>query len=130
MKVFKKYLRNFIQNYRDTIKISDDCNFEDIRELTTDSRKLAKNDLFIALKGENYNGNEYINECIQKGASICIGEVTSGNKLISIKNSEKFLEDFAKYILSLEKKLVVIGITVTNGKTSTKEFANSIVSTK
>ena len=33
MKVFKKYLRNFIQNYRDTIKISDDCNFEDIREL-------------------------------------------------------------------------------------------------
>ena len=89
MKVFKKYLRNFIQNYRDTIKISDDCNFEDIRELTTDSRKLAKNDLFIALKGENYNGNEYIDECIQKGASICIGEVTSGNKLISIKNSEK-----------------------------------------
>ena len=130
MKVFKKHLRNFIQNYRDTIKISDDCNFEDIRELTTDSRKLAKNDLFIALKGENYNGNEYINECIQKGASICIGEVTSGNKLISIKNSEKFLEDFAKYILSLEKKIVVIGITGTNGKTSTKEFANSIVSTK
>ncbi len=130
MKVFKKYLKDFIENYNDAIKISEDCNFDEIGKLTTDSRKLRKNDLFIALKGENYNGNEYIKECINKGASICIGEITIGNRLISVKNSEKFLEDFAKYILSSEEKIIVIGITGTNGKTSTKEFANSIISTK
>ena len=130
MKAFKKYLKDFIENYNDVIRISEDCNFDKIGKLTTDSRKLSKNDLFIALKGENYNGNEVIKECIQKGASICIGEITLGNKLISVKNSEKFLEDFAKYILSLQEKIIVIGITGTNGKTSTKELTNSIISTK
>ena len=55
MKVFKKYLKQFIDNYDEVISTSNDFRFEEINELSTDSRSLNKGDLFIALKGENFN---------------------------------------------------------------------------
>ncbi len=130
MKVFKKYLKQFIDNYDEVISTSNDFRFEEINELSTDSRYLNKGDLFIALKGENFNGNDYINESIFKGASLCISDENEKKKTISVKSTQRFIEDYSIYILNIMKNIKIIGITGTNGKTSTKELTNSILGLK
>ena len=101
MKVFKKYLKQFIDNYDEVISASNDFRFEEINELSTDSRSLNKGDLFIALKGENFNGNDYINESIFKGASLCISDENEKKKTISVKSTQRFIEDYSISIFSI-----------------------------
>ena len=100
---------------------------DQITGVSIDTRSIKKGDMFFALKGENFDGNAFVDEAIQKGASMCIAnksaEVQESNrhKVIFVKNVVDSLNTLAVHRrASLKGK--VIGITGSIGKTSTKEM--------
>ena len=113
---------------------NNDGNFN---EISTDTRKIEKDNFFIALKGENFNGNNYAVAAIEKGASIVmVDEVTFKNEelnnkgtVIKVDNTRKALGDLAAFY---RKKLgiKVVGITGSTGKTSTKDLVAAFLSGK
>lgn len=90
-----------------------------------DSRKVTKGDLFVAVKGTQVNGHNFINSCIEKGASIIVCEIlphkiNSEITYVQVENSAVTLGKLASnYYDNPSSKLKLIGITGTNGKTST-----------
>lgn len=96
-----------------------------------DTRQIRKNTLYFALKGENFNGNTFAHEALEKGALYSIVDekeyVTSEN-IILVDNVLKTLQELAVY--HREKlNIPVIGLTGSNGKTTTKELINAVLST-
>ena len=85
--------------------------------IQNDSRKVKKGDIFIAIKGVVNDGHDYIDEAIKNGASKIICEYGKG---VIVKDTKKYLEDYLKdnYYDQI-KHLKLIGITGTNGKTTT-----------
>ncbi len=106
-------------------------------KVSTDTRKIEKDNLFIALKGANFNGNDYAVHAIEKGASIVIvdevkfGQDQLNNKgtIIKVKDTKTALGDLARFY---RKKLgiKVVGITGSTGKTSTKDLVAAFLSGK
>ena len=106
-------------------------------KVSTDTRKIEENNLFIALKGENFNGNNYATSAIKKGASIIIidevnfeiEELNNNGTVIKVEDTKKALADLARYY---RKKLgiKVVGITGSTGKTSTKDLVAAFLSGK
>lgn len=100
--------------------------------LTTDTRKIEPGCIFLALKGENFNGNAFADEALSKGARYAIIDdpafATNSNMLL-VENSLITLQQLARYHRE-HLKIPVIGITGTNGKTTTKELINAILSSK
>lgn len=91
-----------------------------------DSKLLNKNDVFIAIKG----GNNYIEEAIDKGASLIICENLSYvnfKNVIIVEDSIKFIQNWAKAYLN-KLNILKIAITGSNGKTSTKDIIYSLLS--
>ena len=89
-------------------------------KIKIDSRKIEKGDTFIALRGIDNDGHNYINKAIENGASKIICEEGSYSvETIVVKDTRKYLIDYLKtnYYDKINK-LKVIGITGTNGKTS------------
>ena len=98
-----------------------------------DSRKVNGTGIFFALKGDNYNGNIYAKEALNKGAKIAITDDESiakkDERLIYVKNSLAYLQLLAiKHREQLN--IPIIGITGSNGKTTTKEFIALLLSDK
>lgn len=86
-----------------------------------DSRKIQQGDTFIAIKGYSTNGHDYIEDAIKNGATTIICEYGEYNvKTILVKDSKKYLEKLLqkKYLDNINK-LNIIGVTGTNGKTTT-----------
>ena len=104
------------------IETNVDLNVE-IADIEADSRKVSENSAFVAVRGENRNGNDYIDEAINKGAAIIISDVAPNEKEIPYVLVENARETLAKmyseYYGNPTKALNVIAITGTNGKTST-----------
>ena len=99
--------------------IGNDAFFE---KVSTDTRSMSEGDIFLALKGPNYNGHDFINKALDKGASCLITEKEiPGETYIKTENTFLFLEELAKFQRSNFKQ-DVIAITGSNGKTSTKEI--------
>jgi len=102
-----------------------------------DTRAIKDRDIFIALKGENFNANEFIVEASKKGASICIIDEMKFEKwqldvkttVIKVKDTRKALRDLAKFYLNT-LNLQVVGITGSTGKTSTKDLVAAVLSQK
>ena len=98
----------------------------------TDTRKIRKNTIYFALKGENFNGNTFANEALNKGALFSVvdeKEQATSSNIILVDNVLKTLQKLA----SLHRKTLnipIIGLTGSNGKTTTKELINSILSTQ
>ncbi len=96
----------------------------------TDTRKISKNSIFFALKGDNFNGNTYASEAIRKGAKYSIVDeeqfATNGN-IILVDNVLKTLQDLAKHHREY-CNAKVIGLTGSNGKTTTKELIYAVLS--
>lgn len=100
--------------------------------IITDSRKELKNSIFFALKGEKFNGNEFAGMAIDHGCSYAIIDEKKYQKdlrFIIVDSVLETLQDLAKYHRS-KLNIPVIGITGTNGKTTTKELIKSILSKK
>lgn len=107
------------------IDSSDDRVFNSIK---TDTRKIEKNDIFIAIKGKNYDGNDFIEEALSKGAILCISEIEHENS-IKVENTIDALFTIGKYIHN-KYKTPLIAITGSNGKTTTKEIISYILTSK
>jgi UDP-N-acetylmuramoyl-tripeptide--D-alanyl-D-alanine ligase len=106
-------------------------------DISTDTRKIGKGSIFIALKGENFNGNEFVGEAVGKGAVICIVDEVKFNKddlngavtVIKVKDTKKALRELAKYYRS-KLDIKIVGITGSTGKTSTKDLIAAALSSK
>ena len=98
----------------------------------TDTRKIRPNTLFFALKGDNFNGNKFAKEAIKLGAKYAIideAEYEISGKTILVANVLETLQNLAKYHRN-KLTIPVIGLTGSNGKTTTKELINAVLSKK
>ena len=97
----------------------------------TDSRKITQGAIFFALKGDNFNGNEFAKKAINEGCAFAvIDELKSlDEKFILVDDVLHTLQELAKYHRE-QLSIPVIGITGTNGKTTSKELISAILSTE
>jgi len=98
----------------------------------TDTRKIRNNTLYLALKGENFNGNTFAEEALHKGASYSIvdeKEYVTSSKIILVDNVLRTLQQLASLHRST-LNIPIIGLTGSNGKTTTKELINTVLSTQ
>lgn len=103
--------------------------------ISTDSRRIKDNELFIALTGDNFDGHEYIDEAFTKGAMGAIVEKTinkqySDKIIIQVKSTLGSLGEIAQSWRNMFRDLKISAITGSNGKTTTKEIAWNILSLK
>ncbi|MDO6676009.1 UDP-N-acetylmuramoyl-tripeptide--D-alanyl-D-alanine ligase [Tenacibaculum sp. 1_MG-2023] len=98
----------------------------------TDTRNIRENTLFFALKGENFNGNKFAEEAIAKGAGYAIVdevEYKTSDRIILVDDVLGVLQELANYHRN-QLQVPVIALTGSNGKTTTKELINAVLSTK
>lgn len=97
-----------------------------ITHICTDTREIEAGDTFIALRGEKYNGNDYVSEAVRRGG-YHISE-TDESRGIKVKNSNDALLTLASYYKSKLKMLKhTIAITGSVGKSTTKEFTRALL---
>ena len=106
-------------------------NSYEVKEIRTDSRKVQKGDVFIAYQGVKVDGHDFINQAIENGASVVVYEGSpsfTGATLIKVCNSrETWVTLMAQKYKNPEAKLKFIGITGTDGKTTTSNFVYEIL---
>ncbi len=108
----------------------------EIKRVCTDSRAIISNDLFIALKGENFDGHYFVNNTVERGAGAVIIEkgrsLNINKKGIYVIEVENTLEAYHKLATAYlaQKNLIKIAVTGTSGKTTTKELLKSILKQK
>ncbi len=98
--------------------------------ITTDTRNIPTGSLFFALKGESFDGNSFAGEAIQKGASFAIIDNPAyavNDRCIIVDNVLKTLQNLALHHRK-NLQIPVIGVTGTNGKTTTKELTHAVLS--
>lgn len=98
----------------------------------TDTRNIRKNSLFFALKGDSFNGNKFAQDALQKGARFAIIDDEKyfvHNSTILVDDALKTLQDLANFHRH-KLKIPIIGLTGSNGKTTTKELINAVLSKK
>ncbi|PKP49148.1 MAG: UDP-N-acetylmuramoyl-tripeptide--D-alanyl-D-alanine ligase, partial [Bacteroidetes bacterium HGW-Bacteroidetes-12] len=96
----------------------------------TDTRKITKNCIFFALKGENFNGNLFAKNALDLGATYAIvdeKEVATQPNIIYVKDALVALQELANYHRK-QFNIPFIAITGSNGKTTTKELINAVLS--
>ena len=101
----------------------------EIDGFSIDTRTISNGELYIALKGKNFDGNDFISEAISRGASAVVTDHYFESKvpLLVVDNTKTFLKDLA-LMNRLEFEGPVIGVTGSNGKTSSKEIIASLIS--
>jgi UDP-N-acetylmuramoyl-tripeptide--D-alanyl-D-alanine ligase len=112
-------------------------NVHEFNHISIDTRKIEKDGVFIAIKGEKYNANEFLPDAIAKGAALCIIEeikyedkdLKENTSIIIVESTRKALLNLAEFYRST-LGIKVVGITGSTGKTSTKDMTYSILSEK
>ena len=114
--------------------------FKECGVVTTDTRILKGGEMFFALKGENFDGNEYAQKALELGARYAVVNKSSAAassddpRLVKVDDTLKTLQDLARWHRSMTivdgKPLTVIALTGTNGKTTTKELIREVLSVK
>lgn len=106
-------------------------------KLCIDTRKIEKNNVFLAIKGANFNGNDFTVKALENGASVVIideikfdlQEVQNKGTIIKVKDTRKALLSLAKFYRE-KLGLKVVGVTGSTGKTSTKDLIAALLSDK
>jgi UDP-N-acetylmuramoyl-tripeptide--D-alanyl-D-alanine ligase len=114
--------------------------FKECGCVTTDTRTLKGGEMFFALKGENFDGNEYALKALEAGASYAVVNASAkvaesdDPRLIKVDDTLQTLQELARWHRSMTfvdgKPLTVIALTGTNGKTTTKELIREVLSVK
>jgi|WetSurSiteA1Bulk_404760.scaffolds.fasta_scaffold00646_2 UDP-N-acetylmuramoyl-tripeptide--D-alanyl-D-alanine ligase len=102
------------------------------RSISTDSRNISTGCLFFALKGENFNGNLFAREALEKGAVAAIvdeGPAEPDSRIISVDDVLATLQQLAHHH-RIQSGIPVLAITGSNGKTTTKELCRAVLSAK
>jgi len=103
--------------------------FEQSSGVCTDTRSLDENQLFFALKGPSFNGDDFALKAIKNGALYAIVSEhckVKNDKIIPVSDPLKTLQDLAKFHRD-RLEIPVIGLTGSNGKTTTKELINAVL---
>ncbi|UMB55148.1 UDP-N-acetylmuramoyl-tripeptide--D-alanyl-D-alanine ligase [Lutibacter sp. A64] len=98
----------------------------------TDTRNIRKGSIFFALKGANFNGNKFAKEALNSGASYAVideKEYQNNSNTILVDNVLETLQKLAKYHRE-QLRIPIISLTGSNGKTTTKELINCVLSKK
>ena len=106
--------------------------FLECTKVSTDTRKIEKDCLFIALKGDNFDANTFAKEALDKGAKFVIidnNEYYINEKTILVNDSLETLQQLAKFHRTY-LGLPIIALTGSNGKTTTKELIHAVLSKK
>jgi UDP-N-acetylmuramoyl-tripeptide--D-alanyl-D-alanine ligase len=108
------------------------ANYLNAGSVASDTRKITPGCIFFALKGEKFNGNSFAAEALAKGASFSVVDdvaYAKGEQILLVDDTLKALQELAR-IHRDHLNIPVIGITGTNGKTTTKELINAVLSQK
>lgn len=100
--------------------------------LSIDTRKIEKNSMFFAIKGENFDANTFAKEALDLGALFVVIDNESyfvDDRTILVKNSLETLQELAKFHRSY-LGIPIVALTGSNGKTTTKELINVVLSKK
>src|SRR5690554_1228644 len=100
--------------------------------VSTDTRKIKEGQIYFALKGERFDGNQYAENALESGASLAVidnEQYHLPNKTVLVKDGLETLQLLAHYHRK-QFTIPVIGITGSNGKTTTKELINLVLSKK
>lgn len=106
--------------------------FEEHPVVTTDSRDCPEGSIFVALKGASFNGNRFAAAALEKGCSWAVvdeEEYASADRTVLVGDCLKTLQQLARH----HRRVMgtpVVGITGTNGKTTTKELTSAVLSRK
>ncbi len=105
--------------------------FTECGKVTTDSRNCPEGSMFIALKGETFNGNAYALQALEKGCQYAVVDekeyAADGHpRILLVDDCLKALQELANYHRH-KMGTRIIGITGTNGKTTTKELIASVL---
>ena len=112
--------------------LSSNVDFDiEISGIWSDSRKVKKNGAFVAIKGEARNGNDYISEAIENGASVVITDQEGINgrlPYVLVKNARSAISKMlARFYILLDENAKVIAVTGTNGKSTVAYFIYNIL---
>lgn len=113
-------IQKLYQKYRESGKVS------------TDTRQIAPGSVFVALKGDKFNANEFAADALSKGASIAVideAKYATDDRYFLVNDSLGALQQLAQYHRS-QLNIPVIGLTGSNGKTTSKELLNAVLSKK
>jgi len=98
--------------------------------VATDTRSIEPNQLFFALKGENFNGNEFAGLALQNGAGYVVtDEYSQNNRCIKVFNVLETLQELANFHRNY-LGIPILAITGSNGKTTTKELIHAVLNKK
>ena len=98
--------------------------------VSIDTRKITQNCLFFAIRGEHFDGNKFAEDAIKKGASFAViddKKYIKGNQYILVDDTLKTLQELASFHRTY-LDLPIIALTGSNGKTTTKELINTVLS--
>lgn len=105
-----------------------------IKGVSIDSRKVTEDSLFIPIKGMTVNGHAFVKDAIEKGAAASLWNKDEPNPpediaLILVEDTVKSLQDLSRYYRN-KLNVKIVGVTGSNGKTSTKDITAAILSQK
>lgn len=108
--------------------------------ITTDSRAISGGEIFFALKGENFDGNQFAVKALEDGAAYCVvtedsdAAASRDPRMLSFPDTLKALQSLATYhrenTLHDGNRVRMLALTGTNGKTTTKELIKAVLETK
>jgi len=128
-------LKTIVENLNGVEKLEGKTSLE-IKDLSCDSKRVKTGYLFAAIKGSRFNGADFINEAIDKGANAVIVESDSDNTLplrkgvtyIYVRDAKKALSEASRaFYGDVSGKMRLIGVTGTNGKTTTTYLLESLL---
>jgi UDP-N-acetylmuramoyl-tripeptide--D-alanyl-D-alanine ligase len=112
-----------------SVNLSDDLLAADVAGITTDTRTLKAGEVFVALRGEKFDGHEFVETALRKGAIAVITDYKMPGAIpqLHVKDTLTAYQAIARWWRS-QFKIPVIGITGSCGKTTTKELVSAVLS--